>query len=281
MITRVPPINQEQKKVRRLAPEETFGSSVALYDSLAQVYDSLFDAPGHRNIYDTLAWEHVSRFISTTPAFIIDVGCGTGRWAAKWLAAGHRVIGIEQAPSMIEVLRSKNLGPQFELVASAMEDAVIESGCADLVVAMGSAHYARNPALMLVKFAQWVKPGGMVCVYVDSLVALVLELLRLQKLSEAFACLERGRGVWQQGGHRAHLHLFDRKTLEALFAKAGLHAISSRGLLVTASAWGREGFSKAIADDAQAFLDLERQLSEFGELADAGKHLLVSGRRPL
>jgi len=248
---------------------------------MAKEYDSLFEVPGHRNIYDTLAWEHVSRFISGAGASIIDVGCGTGRWAAKWLAAGHHVIGIEQAPRMIEVLISKNLGPQFELVASSMEDAVIEPECADLVVAMGSAHYARDPAQMLVKFANWVKPGGAVCVYVDSLVALILELLHLQKLPEALACLERGRGVWKQSGHRAHLHLFDRQTLESLFAKAGLHEIFSRGLLITASAWGREGFSKAIADDAKAFLNLERQLSEFPALADAGKHLLVSGRRPI
>jgi SAM-dependent methyltransferase len=267
--------------VQRPGSAEPFETSIALYDSLANEYDSLFEAPGHRNIYDKLAWENVSGFVPARHAFIIDVGCGTGRWAAKWVAAGHRVIGIEQSPRMIEVLLSKNFGPQFELFASSMEDAVIEPGCADLVVALGSVHYARDPAQMLLKFANWVKPGGAVCVYVDSLVALILELLRLHKVSEALACLGRGRGEWEQGGHRAHLHLFDRRTLESLFAHAGLTEISSRGLLVTASAWGREGFSQAIAEDAQAFLNLERQLSEFPELADAGKHLFVSGRRPI
>jgi len=191
------------------------------------------------------------------------------------------VIGIEQSPKMIEVLQSKNLGPQFELLATNMQDAMVEPACADLVIAMGSAHYASDPARMLLKFANWVKPGGVVCVYVDSLVALVLELLRLKKLPEALACLERGRGIWEQSGHWAHLHLLHSRALEALFAKAGLDQITSRGLLVTASAWGREGFNQAIANNPQTFLELERRLSEFPELADAGKHLLVSGRRPV
>jgi SAM-dependent methyltransferase len=257
------------------------GSSIGVYDSLADRYDSLFEAPGHRNIYDTLAWEHVSRFVPARSATIIDAGCGTGRWAAKWLAAGHRVIGIEESPRMIEVLSKKDLGPSFELVQASMENAAVEPKCADLVVAMGSAHYARDPAVMIEKFANWTKPGGAVCVYVDSLVALTLELLLLGDVSQALENLESRRGVWQQGGHQARLHLLDRRALEAYFDHAGLCEVTSHGLLVTASAWGRERFTQAIADDPQAFLNLERQLSQFPVLADVGKHLLVTGRRPI
>jgi SAM-dependent methyltransferase len=257
------------------------GSSIGVYDSLADRYDSLFEAPGHRNIYDALAWEHVSRFVPARNGTIIDAGCGTGRWAAKWLAAGHRVIGIEESPRMVEVLTRKSLGPSFELVQASMENAAVESKCADLVVAMGSVHYSRDPAVMIEKFANWAKPGGAVCVYVDSLVALTLELLLLRKVPQALEGLGSRRGAWEQGGHQAPVHLLDRRALEAYFDHAGLCEITSHGLLVTASAWGRERFTQAIADDPQAFLNLERQLSQFPVLADVGKHLLVTGRRPI
>jgi SAM-dependent methyltransferase len=255
------------------------GSSIAVYDSLAENYDSLFDAPGHRNIYDKLAWEHVSRFAPAVGGTVIDAGCGTGRWAAKWLAAGHRVIGIEESPQMVGVIGNKHLGPGFQLIQADMENVALEEHCADLVVAMGSVHYSRDPGGMIERFAHWTKPGGAVCVYVDSLVALAMELLRLGKVPQALENLDTRHGAWEQGGHRAEVHLLDRRDLEAYFERAGLRDIKSHGLLVTATAWGRERFTQAIADDPEEFLALERRLSEFPVLADAGKHLLVTGRR--
>jgi SAM-dependent methyltransferase len=254
--------------------------SAALYSAFAPHWDQCFDAANHRNVYELLAWEYVAGLLPPASGLIVDVGCGTGRWVGRFLSLGHRVIAIEQAPEMVELVRAKDLGTDLTLMVDTMENVALPPAAADLVVAMGSVQYARNPAQMISRFASWAKPGGRVFVCVDSLVAVALELTSLDKSDEALRILETGRGVFELDGHKADLHLYDRRRLEAYFAAAGLVDLDSRGLLITMSALGRERCLQAIASERAAFLELERKLSAFSTLADAGKHLIVSGRRP-
>lgn len=254
--------------------------SAALYNAFAADYDAAFEAPTHRRAYDALAWDYVERLLPATPGVIVDAGCGTGRWIGRLLALGHRVVGIEPAAEMVSVLRAKRFGPGFDLIASGMEAARVEPGSADLVMAIGSVQYTPQPADMIRRFAGWAKPGGAVCVMVDSLVALVLELLRMGKAEEALLRLRAGRGVFSLAAEQADLYLYHAATLRVHFTAAGLSEVACHGLLVTSSAWGRDECTRAVAADEAGFLDLERQLSSFPVMADAGKHLFASGRRP-
>jgi len=252
-------------------------SSIPLYDSIADELDtSFFDVP-HRRAYDQLAWERISALLPQTPATIIDAGCGTGRWISRLLSLGHRVIGIEQSPRMIDVLKRKRFDQAFTLVEGRMEDAPVAPATADAVLAIGSVQYTDDPAQMIRKFASWTTPGGFVAVLTDSLMALVLELLNAGKEAEALDRLATRRAVWRQHGHEADLHLLDRRTLETSFADAGLDRIATTGLLITASAWGIPRLQQALTADESRVLDLERQLSRDPSLADAGKQLLVTG----
>jgi SAM-dependent methyltransferase len=255
--------------------------SASLYDVFASEWDACFDATNHRNAYDLLAWEYVMRFLPRAPADIVDVGCGTGRWCGKFLSLGHRVVGIEQSPEMLKLLAAKGLGSRLTVIAGSMEAVNLPLASADLVVAMGSVQYARDPTCMIRRFASWTKPGGRVVVCVDSLVALTLELVSLQKNEEALRILRTGRGVFTHGEKSADLHVYDRRAMEAHFAEAGLVELDCRGLLLSMSALGRDGCARALASDRAGLLGLERQLAQFPAIADMGKHIIFSGRRPL
>jgi hypothetical protein len=91
---------------------------------------------------------------------------------------------------------------------------------------------------MLQRLGQWTRPGGWFVVVVDSLIALVLELLAAGKEDEALLRLETRRGTWVQGDRQADYHLFDRDRLQRAFEDAGLVDIGVRGLLVGWSALG-------------------------------------------
>lgn len=262
------------------AAVSSWRDSVALYNAFATGYDAAFEGSNHRKAYDRLAWDCVSRLLPASPGVIIDAGCGTGRWIGRLLSLGHRVIGIEQAPEMVSVLQAKQYGPDFTLLSTDMEAAHLDGASADVVMAIGSVQYTKDPASMIRRFATWAKPGGAVCVMVDSLVAVVLELIRMGKAEESLSRLRAGRGVFTLGGQQADLYLYDSQTLQSQFAAAGLAEIHCQGLLVTSSAWGRDGCSEAMASDESAFLDLERELASFPVMADAGKHIFASGRRP-
>ena len=252
----------------------------ALYDALADGYDASYALPGHRKAYDVLAWERVCTMLPAQAGTVIDAGCGTGRWVEKFLALGHRVIGIEQAPGMRQAIAARGLDDRFTLLPDSMESVHVAPASVDLVLAMGSVQFTANPAAMIGRFARWVRPGGHVCVYVDSRAALVLELLRLGRRDEALRRLATGRGVWTVDSVQADVHLYDHAELRRDFLAAGLEQVSGHGLLVSASAIGSDGCTQAMQTDEAGFLALERTLSDSALLVDVGKHLFMSGRRP-
>ena len=184
-------------------------ASMDLYSALAQTYDGTYDQPSHRRAYDILAWELVSALLPPA-AHVIDAGIGAGRWLPRLLEAGHRVTGIEQAPGMIAILEGLDLPPGFTLLRSAMEEAPVQPAGADLVMAMGSVQYAPDPGAMIRRFARWTRPGGHVCVYADSLVSLVLELVRENRAAEAVERLATRRGVLGQDDVSAAASRFRR-----------------------------------------------------------------------
>jgi SAM-dependent methyltransferase len=252
---------------------------VPLFDALAPTYEEHFAVP-HRRAYDELAWELVQPLLPDAPARIVDVGCGVGRWARRLVALGHLVVGIEQAPRMAAVARDLVASGRFELVELPMEAAELPAGQADLVLAMGSLQYSTDPERMLARLARWARPGGRVVVLVDSLVALVLELLAVGKEDEALLRLETRRATWAQGDLEADHHLFDKDRLVRAFEDAGLVDVDVRGLLVGWSALGRERILRRLRDGRERQLAAERRLTGSPLLADAGKQLWASGRVP-
>lgn len=254
-------------------------ASSALYSTLAAGYDATYEQPSHRRAYDIQAWEYVSSLLPPG-AHVVDAGIGAGRWLERLLSMGHRVTGIEQAPGMIAILERLSLPPGFTLLRHPMEEAPVPPASADLVMAMGSVQYAADPAAMIRRFAGWTRPGGSVCVYVDSLVSLVLELLREGRTAEALQRLSTRRGVFGGTGQSATLHLYDRRNLEADFAAAGLVDVRCHGLTVGAGAIGRKDYATLMEADEAATLAMERTLAADPAMADTGLHLLAIGRVP-
>jgi len=252
-------------------------SSQQLYTALAPRYREHFESP-HRRAYDAMAWDQVQNFLPDRGP-IVDVGCGVGRWVEPLLALDYEVIGIEPAPGMIAELRRADHGQAFTLISEPMETVQLPDGSAGMVLALGSLQYSADPEAMVRQFASWVRPGGPVMVLVDSLVALVIELLREEKYEEAAQRLRTRIGVWAVEGQSAEMHLMDRERLKRAFQAAGLVDVQVTGLLATAAPLGRARLADRLERDWDAHLDIERELQAHPELADIGKQLLATGRR--
>lgn len=249
--------------------------SQALYSALAPAYREHFEVP-HRRAYDVLAWERVQRMLPGHGP-VIDAGCGVGRWVTRLLGLGYEVIGIEQAPGMIDQVRRAGYGPGFRLIEDSMETTDLPAASAGMVLALGSLQYTADPAATLRRLAGWVRPGGTVVVLVDSLVALVIELLRDGRAAEAVERLRTRMGCWTVAGHGAEMHLLDTGRLRQAFEGAGLRDVEVTGLLQGAAPLGRERLGERLAGDWDGHLELERELSADPVLADIGKQLLASG----
>ena len=255
-----------------------------VFDLLAPNYDRHFAVP-HRAVYDELAWERTVALLTRPTSTIVDAGCGVGRWAERFVQLGHHVVGLEPAPAMAAAarVRAERLGTdRFRVVESDMATrSVVDPGSADLVIAMGSLQYVPDLHGSVANFWDWLRPGGRVAVLVDSLVALVLELVAAGKPAEALERARTRQGVWAPegpSGPSAALHLLDRQRLTELFVGAGFGSVRTYGLLVSATALGGPELRRRLTEEGLD-LELERSLGEREELADTGKQLLLTAVR--
>ncbi len=253
-------------------------SSIPLFDAIAADYDAHWDVI-HRRAYDQLAWELVEPMLPPAPGCVIDAGCGNGRWAERIVGLGHRVVAVEQAPSMAATARARLRTRRFDLIEASMEEIDLTHVQADVTLALGSLQYTGDPERMIGRLAAWTRVGGSVVVLVDSLLALVLELLAADRADEALQRLTTRIGTWSQREQQADNHQLDRDRLVAAFARAGLTDIRPQGLLVGASSLGLARLLAKLDQGWERQLALERRLAQSPLLADLGKQLLVSGRR--
>ena len=252
--------------------------SDTLFDGLAAHYDEHFAVP-HRRAYDLLAWELTAEQLPASAARILDVGCGTGRWARELIDRGYQLTGIEPAPAM--AARALEDVPSMRLVAATAETADLPAASFDAALAMGSLQYCDDPVAAFARVHDWLVPGGVFCVLVDSRVALGLELLRSDRVAEAEQRLDTAQGRWTVGSTSASMHLFDRSTLQDALRSAGFDVTRVHGLLVGATIWGRTELSRRLDSGWTEQLRHERDLARRDELADLGKQLFAVARRPM
>jgi SAM-dependent methyltransferase len=277
---------RSQPRGRKLTSSRLLGTDVAtsdsraFYDAIAPTYDELFEAP-HRAAYDELAWELIRDSLPATPARIVDVGCGTGRWSSRLVELGHSVLGIEPSPAMARIVRTRMPTPQFHLIEQPLEEVSVVGEQVDLVIALGSLQYMPIPERAIQQMASWLRPGGSLYVLVDSFNALLLELLAAGKYEEAKQRRESRRAVWSLGGLQVAYHLLDSTSLRDGLKAAGLTDVTIRGLLIGSSLFGREGITHRLRSDTEGQMAYERLLASVLPLADLGKHLLGYARRAM
>ncbi|EAR21136.1 class I SAM-dependent methyltransferase [Nitrococcus mobilis] len=76
---------------------------------VAERYDRERFASVSGRVFDALEKWNIRRAFSGLPddSLIVDVPCGTGRHAEVLLEQGHRVVGVDVSPAMLEVARRK------------------------------------------------------------------------------------------------------------------------------------------------------------------------------
>ena len=66
---------------------------------------------------------------------VVDLGCGSGVWAAKLLSHGFEVTGVDLSPDMVALARES--APEATLICSASENAALPRACC--ITALGEA----------------------------------------------------------------------------------------------------------------------------------------------
>jgi len=121
---------------------------------LAYVHDV-----GYGDVAEAAARAVVKRL--SQPAFIVDLGCGSGTFARAMTERGHRVLGIDLSPSMIE--RARRNAPQARFRVGSFVDVALPA--CDVVTAIGEVfNYLfdeRARRLTFGRVAAALRPGGL------------------------------------------------------------------------------------------------------------------------
>jgi SAM-dependent methyltransferase len=113
--------------------------------------------PGH----DSYWRGHRQAFFELVPPpgqLTLDVGCGEGRVARDLQAAGHRTIGVDASPALIEAAREAD--PSGEYVVTDASSLPFPDAHADLVVAFMSLMDVDDMAGTVRETARVLEPGG-------------------------------------------------------------------------------------------------------------------------
>ncbi|MFE7464094.1 class I SAM-dependent methyltransferase [Streptomyces sp. NPDC057499] len=137
-------------QVSELDAAAGYASWSAVYDSLPSSYIEV-EEPVVAAILDGLA-----------PGTALDAACGTGRQTRALAARGHRVIGVDQSPHMIEKAREHT--PDADYRVGRLERLPLDDDSVDLAVCSLAMTHLPDTAPAVAELARVVRPGGRIVV---------------------------------------------------------------------------------------------------------------------
>jgi ubiquinone/menaquinone biosynthesis C-methylase UbiE len=154
--------------------------------------------------YDERVIERMAAVSGVDEGMIVaDVGTGTGFVAAGVAPRVQRVIGIDNAPAMLEVARAnlRALGvSNVDLLIGDIAELPLEDDSVDATFANMVMHHAEDPATMLREMARATRPGCTVAI--------------VDEVEHSYE--------WMRDEHADVWLGFDEGQVERLFSNAGL-----------------------------------------------------------
>lgn len=184
--------------------------------STAEAYDAWFDSRWGRYAFAIEA-AAVDTAVDPRPgARVLDVGCGTGRFAPRLEQHGAGVVGLEFDPAMLAVAARHLHGPRVVADAHRLP---VRDAAVDVALAVTVLEFTADPAAVIAELARVTRVGGRIVVG------------SLNPTSPwGFAHRHQLRtGTWCEA------HFLDRRQLRTLGARYG--RAESRGVLFAPSAF--------------------------------------------
>jgi len=107
-------------------------------------------SPMYRNVLDQLQL--------TPDHYLLDAGCGSGLFSHMAIARGAQVIGVDAAPGLLEIARTRN--PQNSFMEEDLEALPFADNTFDIVTGFNSFQYAGSFEKALLEAKRVLRTGG-------------------------------------------------------------------------------------------------------------------------
>ena len=119
--------------------------------------------PGHDS-YDRYHRDQFLPLIPSPGRRTLDVGCGEGRLTRHLSSLGHRIVGIDASPTLIEAARAS--APDMALFVANAEALAFDDASFDRVVSFMCLHDVDDLGGAVSEIARVLEPGGVACLAV-------------------------------------------------------------------------------------------------------------------
>ena len=133
----------------------------AAWEAHAGAWAAWARTPGHDIYFTDLNWPAFRELLPPPGRRTLDVGCGEGRVGRELAAIGHDMVGVDSAPTLVELARES--GGYRELVCASAARLPWRAGSFDLVVAFMSIQDMDDPVAAIDEIARVLEPGGVLC----------------------------------------------------------------------------------------------------------------------
>ncbi|MFF5210859.1 class I SAM-dependent methyltransferase [Streptosporangium sp. NPDC000396] len=142
---------------------ENSASIASFWDAFAASFDEEADH-GLRDPDVKAAWaERLRSWMPDSPADVLDLGCGTGSLSLVLAEQGHRPVGVDLAPLMIEQARRKLTAAGFDavmMVGDAGNPPVQAGTSFDVILSRHLLWTLPDPQEALRRWIGLLRPGG-------------------------------------------------------------------------------------------------------------------------
>jgi len=255
------------------------------HDRVAGRYDASYEDEFWQ-WHDALTWDYIKPYLPRDLSkVVLDLGCGTGKWAAKLIKSGFRVVCVDISARMLDQARTKidQMGQLHRaefLQADLCDLGALPEGGAGLALALGDPiGCTKSPPMAMREIHRALENSGVLVATFDNKLSAIEFYLEGGDADELARFLRSGKTHWltKDASEQFDITTFTPDELRRLAAATGFELLSMVGKTVLPMRHHRPLL--ADPDSRRAWARIEKSISSLPDGPSRASHIQIACRK--